>query len=129
MCTMANEIRICNPFEISYLIEYDGVDSFRGFLSPYINDLMKSVANNANVTYKIRSINDGVGERINDSSEYFNGCIGLLQRNESDVLIRGITYPPNAAHLTQGDIILDSFSRDAMERTDIRPLFSARRER
>ena len=105
---MANEVRLCNPYEINFLIEYDGVSKFKGFLSGYINQLLLSVSKTANITYKIRSINDGVGEKMSESSEYFTGCIGLLQRNQSDVLIRGITYPIKAADLCQGDIILDS---------------------
>ena len=104
---MTNEIRLCNPSNFKFLIEYDG-NKFTGILAPFVEDLIQAVRRNANVTLRVRSQNDDFGERIGSKGSLYSGCIGLLQKNQSDVMLLPTNYPHEASNVTQGLIMQES---------------------
>lgn len=61
----------------------------------------------ANVTYRINWNQDGLGEPRSSLSDY-SGCIGELQRNESDLMIREVTFPLPAVNIDQGMVVWDT---------------------
>ena len=106
---MANEFRVCSPFEVSGLIDFDEeAGEFGGTLGAYANDVVKEVAVRGNATVIVRSKGDGAGELIPNTDGEYSGCIGRLQKNLSDFFCREVTYPLPAADTDQGLVIMDS---------------------
>ena len=102
--TMASVMRKCNPYNFALILEYED-SQFKGIMGPAINEMISDLERAANVTFKIRSQNDGVGEKVNNSSQRFTGCIGLLQQNQSDLITQLVTYPIDADNIVQGDVV------------------------
>lgn len=107
---MAEEVRICNPFEVEYFIEYRK-SGFVGFTSDGANELIHDLSKGRNLTVTIRSAHDGVGEPLDDTNGLFSGCIGLVQKNLSDMLLDEVTYPSLATNIQQGHLSTDIFTR------------------
>ena len=98
------DLRICNPATFSSLFEVQG-NGFGGAYGSYANkylELMKQL----NLTVKVDDSNIEVGERIGDTDMY-DGCLGMLQRGEADMIASGVDYPMDIVNVTQGLIILD----------------------
>ena len=70
-----------------------------------MNDMIANVARAANVTTSV-DLNQGLGSR--SESGHWSGCLGRLQRNESDVLLTFGNYPMDIENITQGDIFFDT---------------------
>lgn len=104
---MANTLRICSPGDLPGSLEYDG-KKFTGAIGYLANEFCHDIVRHENATVSIYSRNEGMGELIDESSGAFDGCLGRLQRNESDMMLREITYPLTATGITQGDMITDS---------------------
>ena len=75
------------------------------------NEFIYDLSKGENVTINIRSEKDGIGEPLNDSDGSFSGCIGLVQRNLSDMLLDEVTYPSPAIDIEQGHLSTDIFTR------------------
>ena len=104
---MANELRMCCPFEIAGVCEYNG-EEWTGIMGSYANSVTKLISTAANLTVVIRSKDEGGGDLIANSGGQFSGCIGRLQKNLSDMYCREVTYPLPAADTHQGLVFLDS---------------------
>lgn len=81
---MSNIVRACNPFDFGLILTLSH-NRFTGPLSNAFNTVLDFIEAKGNVTVSFRSQQDGIGEPIRSSSlASYDGCIGLLQRNESD---------------------------------------------
>lgn len=97
-----NKMRLCNPFEYKGALEYGG-KRFTGAYSGLTNSMLDYMTTKSNISIEIRSKSDGIGE-LNSTTGLYDGCLGRLQRNESDILTQLVDYPSNIAHTKQGDI-------------------------
>ena len=105
---MANFIRVCHPADIQFMFEFDG-KQFKGGFGAFIQDILSQTTRKTNVTFHVRSENDGFGEPIEGTNgEVYSGCIGLIQQNKSDVIFSMVNYPLPAINLTQGTVVMDS---------------------
>lgn len=105
---MESELRICSPGDLPSVFVFDG-KKFTGVLQFYINSFCEDLVRGINSTVTIYSKNEGMGELIDVSTGQFNGCLGRLQRNDSDMTLREITYPQKAQGISQGALVADSF--------------------
>lgn len=103
---MANTIRLCNPANFNKFLEYDG-KKFTGILGVFVESLYQSIAKNSNISLEMRSQNDLFGEKIDKNNDQYSGCIGLLQANQSDVLVIFTDYPHPAVNISQGLVMND----------------------
>ena len=101
---MASVLRMCNPYDHPFVLEYED-SQFKGAFAKQMNGLMSDLKNEANVTVEMRSQNEGIGEKVDGSSQQYTGCIGLLQQNLSDVMAQVVTYPIDAENIVQGDVV------------------------
>ena len=104
---MANVIRLCHPYNFRAFLEYNG-HKFTGYFSSWAIDLIESLTRASNITVQIRSQDDQAGERIEGSTESYSGCIGLLQKNQTDVVLYLTDYPHPAANISQGLMVTET---------------------
>lgn len=105
---MANLVRLCHPADFQFMFEFDGKRVKGGFGS-FVGDLLQHTERKSNVTFVWRAKNDGFGEAIHGTNDQiYSGCIGLIQRNQSDVILSMVNYPIPAVNLTQGIVVMDS---------------------
>lgn len=103
--------RICHPNDFKDLHQYDVEErQFTGTMKKFTeemrNEIVYFMKNKLNVTVEIHP-NFGIGV-YNSTSQRFDGCLGRLQANESDVLLMLDEYPINAENITEGMIIYDT---------------------
>ena len=99
-------IRTCFPFNFKTILEWNK-NKFEGGSSSLANEWINSLPKYGNITLDMRAEDDGVGEK-NGSTGLYDGCLGRLQRNESDMMIQLVDYPLDAIETQQGDIVLES---------------------
>ena len=105
---MANIIRLCHPTNLRFVVVFDE-GKFIGQMGQFIQQMLDKMKSNASLTVKVRSDNDGIGEPIEATDgQVYSGCIGLIQRNESDAMLQMVNYPLPAVNLTQGIVMTDS---------------------
>lgn len=106
-----DKIRLCHVADYAALLEYDSSNKkFNGFGGDFFNDLLWSfgkILSGKNVSYELQP-RTGFGDPIEGTLEY-TGCIGLLQKNKSDVMIMIMDYPPNIVNVTHGTIYTSTF--------------------
>lgn len=101
-----NLIRACLPLNINFALEYQG-NKFKGTMTENLNSLVDYIEHGGKVALSIRAKDDGIGEK-DELTGQFGGCMGRLQRNESDLLFQLVDYPLNATEIDQGDISHES---------------------
>lgn len=104
---MSNYIKVCNPVKYPNLLESDPVsDRFSGGASEQVNKFLDYLEVLTNLTFVFDGTYPGIGSRINDT-DFFDGCLGQLQRNEADILFSGMDYPMDVLNVTEGYIYFD----------------------
>lgn len=86
---MPTRIRICYQKMIG-LIEENAQGSFSGELSLTRNLFLEAAARRLNRSFVQHSTS---GKLVNKTTGDFNGCIGSLQRNESDFCVSDPAWP------------------------------------
>lgn len=99
---MSHEIRACSPQDIRLAATLKG-NKFLGLFATPLNGLIDYIQAGNNLTLHFESKNAGIGEFNNETGMY-DGCIGRLQRNQSDLIFSLLDYPINAENINQGDI-------------------------
>lgn len=102
-------LRICHSKNIDTFLEIRSHTNdrlkFDGVLSP-IGETVQSI-----ISYKFDAINitfdlnKGIGKQVD--GEYFDGCIGMLQRNLTDVPLFTHNYPNNINYIDQGQLMYE----------------------
>lgn len=100
--------RFCHPSDFSqfFKVKSDHSNEFEGVFGDLFNSIIPPFLRKLNSTVVI-NFGHGLGEATDHSGSY-DGCLGLLQRNQSDVLLRLADYPTDCDHIIQGDIFLDT---------------------
>lgn len=102
-----NEVRACNPAKFEGLLETSpGSHKFAGGLSTITNRYLFMMAETVNITPVFDGTYPGVGSRIGDS-DFYDGCLGQLQRGETDIMVAGMDYPVDLVNVTKGMIFLE----------------------
>lgn len=104
---MSYTLRLCQPIDFPFLLSYVGGTRFAGFFSSYLTDFLTHFTRNSNLTLEVQE-NRGLGSRINSSTDMYDGCLGMIQRNDSDILMMFADYPLEVVDVTQGDLFTDS---------------------
>lgn len=106
-------LRICYPVIENFLGRENG--RFYGLLTPFAQDFM-NLARDLNHTYVEA---DSFGSLVDQVSQTYDGCIGSMQRNESDVAIMWNTLPilgpnlrPSVVSGADQAIIVSTYIRD-----------------
>lgn len=100
-------LRLCHPQDF-YTFFYHEHDHFGGSVfGNWANDFLNVFKRKMNATIELVS-GKGYGERIGDT-EQFTGCIGELQRNQSDLIVSLVNYPIEAQNVSQGFVVFESF--------------------
>lgn len=88
-------LRVCYPHINNFLSREDG--KFAGFTS-HILQVYEEILSGINHTFVQE---DSFGNMIDRSSHSYDGCIGSMQRNESDVAVLLIVVPIDGPNVTQ----------------------------
>ena len=104
---MSANLRICHAKNLDHFFELENApnNKFKGFTGPLMNPFIDFIAGIANHSVSMER-NVGHGKPIN-GSDRFDGCLGKLQRNETDILLALSDYPSPAGDVLQGMIIFD----------------------
>lgn len=102
------DIRFCHPSDFSSFLCLNDPKTveFKGVFGHLFNTLSKSFLvkfNFSAIVYR----GGGYGEQI-DSNGTYDGCLGQLQSNRSDVMLRFAEFPLQAGNISQGDVFLDT---------------------
>lgn len=102
------DIRFCHPSDFSEFLKLKNSQTceFGGVFGPLINSVISPFLRKFNLTGVVHS-GYGLGEPTDDHGSY-SGCLGRLQRNESDLLLRLADYPSTGVNISQGEIFLDT---------------------
>lgn len=106
------EVRLCHPSDFKGFYEYNQeTDAFQGTAEPFVTDSislflqgLRKLAINATLLIQP---NLGVGS-LDPVSGSYDGCIGHIQANESDMILQLFEYPVAADNLQEGIIIYDT---------------------
>lgn len=102
-----DSIRFCHPGNFDQFFELmKDKGRFKGHFGPVANDILEYCDRiTGNKTSFI--VKDGAGEPIGTEGK-FSGCIGSLQKNESDILFYTSDYPMNADNVEQGFVLFET---------------------
>lgn len=100
-----HEVKICNPTRFPSFFESDH-NKLSGVFSPLINQYIGLVEAHFNGTTVFDGSYPGVGDRIGNT-EFYDGCLGQLQRGEADFIATPLDYPQDIVNVSQGFIISD----------------------
>lgn len=105
-------VRLCHPSDFKDFLEYDPrKHKFVGTAGPVASEAMNLFLQGLrmaglNSTWQVVA-NVGPGT-LDSISGAYNGCLGRIQRNESDMVLQLFEYPVAAENLTQGLIVYDT---------------------
>ena len=105
---MQSELRICSAGDLPHTIVYESSKKFTSLSGYHVSEFCRDLIHGLNAAYSIHSKNEGVGMSVDSSTDTDSGCLGRLQKNESDMMVRRITYPQETANLIQGAVVVDS---------------------
>ena len=91
------KFRVCHTTDFFGILEYDvNEEKFVGAVSEFINDVLEifeTLASWKNQTVEIHP-RMGFGDPVEGTDEY-TGCLGRLQKNQSEVMLMPMDYPSN----------------------------------
>ena len=83
---MPNVIRVCALSDVPGFMELEK-DRYRGSSAYFTNDLLDSMADRHNATFRFVTSADGIRELVNEASGLYSGCIGLYYEATSRSLL------------------------------------------
>lgn len=99
-------VRLCHTQDLDMFLTLDKKSQrFTGTYGYLPQSFIEMVKHLTNGSFSIL-FNQGFGHRINNTNE-FTGCIGHLQRNESDVILYPADYPFDASNIQQGLVMYE----------------------
>lgn len=107
------KLRVCYPHNFKRLLEFSPKNSsFSGVLGPSVQEgydlaTRMILTQYKNITVQIQADNLGVGEYKDELNRY-DGCLGQLQMNQSDLMMQLSPYPLAIENVTQGMIVLET---------------------
>ena len=117
-------VRLCLS-ALPTLVQVDrsasGQVKLSGIVGTVFNSILELLLMRANVTYLDA---DKQGDIVNERRQMYDGCLGMLQRNESDTFFPMLEYPvmgPGLRHrfpfTTQRSMIVSAYNRSSAEMT------------
>lgn len=101
-------IRFCHPRNFKRLIEYDRAGNrFNGLVGDPITAAFYTVSKVLNMTVEIQADDAGVGVYRGDLNRY-DGCLGEIQMNRSDMILQMNPYPIEIEDVSQGLIFYET---------------------
>ena len=100
-------VRLCHvtDFEAGFFQLEDATKAtFAGSGSPVINGLIEQAKSAMNVSI---IVNRG-SKSGQQSNEPYNGCLGQLERNESDLVLSAVEYPSSNMNIDQGMVLYET---------------------
>lgn len=105
--SMANVLRLCHTQNYDYFLEMDERGNLEGVASKALRQVIDDyMVKPFNLTLQFMP-KQGLGQKIANTQRY-TGCLGHLQRNDSDVLFSLVRYPLNVINVTQGLVVSES---------------------
>lgn len=103
-------LRICHTDNFRGIIEYDTEKGkFTGPKSKHIHEIIDLLVQILPINGSIVvQPNNGIGNIVDNKTIQYDGCIGKLQRNESDMILMLMDYPIDAPDLKEGYIFVES---------------------
>lgn len=101
-------VRACYPHDFPGFSGVTEPRKFHGMFGALFGTIVGEIERVINGTIEIRARNDGIGKLVNSSSGMYDGCIGRLQRNQSDLMLQLSDYPLPVSHLDQGFVMMDT---------------------
>lgn len=102
--------RLCHPHDFKTFHEYDNeTGEFIGTMARYIEETRKVIfqtMKNSNISFKVDS-DLGIGT-FDSLTGKFDGCLGQMQENKSDVLFMLDQYGMNKENLSEGLIVFET---------------------
>lgn len=102
----SHSIRLCHSVNFDYLLTYARGTTFYGAFASFTQDILTTFAKNTNFTFTVQP-NRGFGRKVGPGNSY-DGCLGMIQRNESDILLALVDYPLDVTNVVQGNLMSDS---------------------
>lgn len=99
------QVRLCHPGDFDQFFNFKN-SKFGGHFG-YLTDDFIQFTNRLTNDSTVVHPNHGFGEPI-DSHGNFDGCIGRLQTNQSDILFYPSDYPMEATGIDQGLVLFDT---------------------
>ena len=102
------QVRACHPSDIEGILEYNvKTGLFQGTAEVFAVDTFEIISSGLrsagiNISVKIQP-NFGVGS-LDPASGRYDGCLGMVQRNQSDMILQLFEYPLATDNLTEGII-------------------------
>ena len=106
------QICLCHPSDFKGFHEYDEEkNQFQGTIQQFVTDSIQLFHQGLlnvglNATFEIQP-KHGVGS-FDDTTGSYDGCLGRIQRNQSDLILQLFEYPVAAQNLSEGIIIYDT---------------------
>lgn len=105
---MSNSLRVCHSKNVLSFLEIsreNGRTKFKGTLAEIAGEVFSTLKHRLKVNFTMQ-FNHGIGRQINDEGQ-FDGCIGMLQRNMTDVPLFTVDYARDIPNVTQGSILYE----------------------
>lgn len=101
-------LRMCHPCDFGEFFKLKNAETaeFSGPFAEAFNTFSRTFFKTINSSVVVH-YDYGLGEKINENGS-FNGCIGRLQNNLSDVMLYSIDYPSNIDDVDEGLIFFDT---------------------
>ena len=99
-------MRACFAYAYHFSLGYEK-NKFTGSFGGIMNGIIDYYTQRTNFTLFVRSKGDGLGT-FDPSTGLYDGCIGRLQQNQSDLLLQMTEYPVEIAQIQQGHVAFDS---------------------
>ena len=87
------------PINFPLLLEASG-KKVSGVFSQYVTPYFDMIEKAFNATVNFQKDHPGLGDRIGDSNSY-DGCLGKLQRGETDFVGQAVDYPLDIVNVSQ----------------------------
>lgn len=98
---MGHELRICTAF-MPQFVKFESGGQVTGFLAPVFTTAFAVFSNHfPNISSQTMM---KLGDRITSDGRY-DGCLGNLQDNESDIIIPAVEFPILGPGLSQGNVV------------------------
>lgn len=100
------KLRLCHHKNFPGILHFTEEKGFSGSVGPRLQEAIEILKYYGNATIEF-AINQGIGVK-NEQTGKFDGCLGRLQNNQSDIVTMLSPYPMNVSNLSQGMIFYDT---------------------
>lgn len=97
-------LRACFPYNFKRFLEYNkDRQEFQGLLGNIVDTVNSYCSRAINLTLQPQADDIGIGV-FRDDLNHFDGCIGELQMNRTDLILQMFPYPMDVPSVSQGNV-------------------------